>query len=191
MPRRLTATIIGLMLSAVAPVVAEEFGDDILKSFVGPEDGARSCWSRAYTDAHLVEHPNQKVTEMYFGLQHTETVSEDWPEGRTMYYYVLRAKQRGWSDFAEASGNCLATPDGRISCGVECDGGGVVVAHDDGGAVLVDLERSGFIRMLSCGADGERVVLRAGEDDKTFLLSPQPDDQCSEIVIEDPDAGVD
>ena len=65
-------------------------------------------------------------------------------------------------------------------CGVECDGGGVVVRQRSGGKLLVDLAATGRIRLSdSCAEDDEEgIELLPGKDDKTFLLEKSAASQC-------------
>jgi hypothetical protein len=52
----------------------------------------------------------------------------------------------------------------------------------ESGNVSVDLETAGFIRLLACGTDGDRVVLEAGPFDKTYELAALPAEQCPEVI---------
>jgi hypothetical protein len=158
-------------------------GDGILESLVEPRDGERACYSRTYDARHLAAHPRQKVTEMQFRLTYYVHEPDEYsPEGQRNYYFELRAKLRGMKQHEPytAAGDCMPSEDSKaVFCGVDCDGGGVYVTRRDTQRILVDLEQMGRIRMsLDCGEDEDAIELTAGEDDKSFLLTRQPDAAC-------------
>ncbi len=68
--------------------------------------------------------------------------------------------------------------DGKIFCGVECDGGGVFVTRREDGSLMVSFDDMWGIRMSdSCGEE-EGVEFKPGKDDKAFRLDPLPVSQC-------------
>ncbi len=151
-----------------------------LAELVPPKDGARACYTRAYDAKHLQDHPKQKVTGMQFRLAyHIFEPDEFFPKGQRNYYFQLDAKLRGGARKQTAAGECSITPTGKIFCGVECDGGGVIVSQKSG-RLLVDLEAVGRLRMtLFCdGGEEDSVDLLPGEDDKAFLLEPIRMESC-------------
>ncbi len=150
-----------------------------LASLVAPQPGAHKCFQRTYDAAHLSARPDQTVTAMEFRLAyHRFEPDEFYPQGQRNYYFALLVKRRGESRRLTAEGECIAYGDG-ISCGIDCDGGGLgIVAHEDG-SLLVDLTPFGRIRMTrSCGDGEDSVDLEPGKDDKTFRLDPVPASQC-------------
>lgn len=154
--------LVGPALAATS-VAAEE-----LTSFVAAQAGEHRCWSRQYGDDHLAAHPDQLVTAMRFTMQFD----------RDFHFFQLEAQLRGGQS-GQATGTC-SEYEGVVSCGVECDGGGVAVTHAADSKVLLDLTRAGYIRMAdSCGEDeGDGFALDAGKDDKQFLLSPATGKAC-------------
>jgi hypothetical protein len=152
---------------AATSVAAEE-----LTSFVDAQKGARGCWSRQYSAEHLAAHPDQLVTAMDFTMQ---------LDGE-FHYFELTADLRGGQS-GSAAGAC-SEYEGVVSCGVDCDGGGVVLRHGADGKVLLDLSAYGYIRMTnSCGEDEEDgFALEAGRDDKEFLLSPASGKACKPLA---------
>ena len=147
---------------AVTAVAAEE-----LASFVAAHEGERACWSRQYSAEHLAAHPDQLVTAMSYTLQFAQD----------FHFFELNATLRGGKT-GQATGTC-SEYEGVISCGVDCDGGSVDLTHEADGKVLLDLTRSGYIRMTdSCGEDEGGFALEAGKDDKQFLLSPVSGKAC-------------
>jgi hypothetical protein len=146
-----------------------------LANFLEPEPGANICYARTYSTEHLKKHPQQKVTEVGFRLAYYRHAPDDFfPRGQRNYYFAMLAKQRGSDKVLTAMGEC--GPNGnRISCGVECDGGGVSVARRPDDRILISLDR---IRMSAGCDDEEAIDLEGGADDREFLLSRVPDSEC-------------
>lgn len=182
------AAVLALLLSApAAPGLAQAIepgAEGKLAALVKPRAGARACWARTYDRKHLDAHPHQKVTEMRFRLAyHVFPPDRYFPKGQRNYYFELQARLRGHSGGKplEASGECSPTEDGKgIWCGVECDGGGVMISRRDGGKLLVDLQSTGRIRMTEgCDeSDEDGIDLEPGRDDRAFLLSPVEAAEC-------------
>lgn len=165
------ALSLGLVIALFGlPVMADE-----LDAFVSARDGAISCWSRTYDAQHLARHPHQTVTEMQFAVGYVAE-RDDYS---AMYWFELHASQRGGVS-GVSEGTCW--PEGAaMRCGVDCDGGGVVVNVRSDGRVLIDLEDYGYISMHSdCGVESDEAgySLEAGIDDKAFLLQPVTGGQC-------------
>lgn len=164
LPMGLAIALFGL------PVVAGE-----LDAFVVARDGAITCWSRTYDQKHLAQHPQQTVTDMQFAVGYVG----DRAEYSAMYWFELHATQRGEVS-GVTSGTCWPEGEG-MRCGVDCDGGGVVVSTRNDGRVLLDLADYGYIRMFSeCAAGDEEASysLESGIDDKAFLLAEVSGAQC-------------
>lgn len=139
-----------------------------LDAFVAAQDGASTCWSRAYTPQHMADHPDQQVAAMSLAV----TFMGETEINPAQYVFRLEAYMRDGTG-GQAVGPCSAEGD-EMWCGVECDGGGIYVSSRSGGNVLVDLERRGSIWMSTgCGEDNfeEGFSLESGIDDKQFLLS--------------------
>lgn len=158
------------------PITPGEEG--ALAKFLPPEPGRNICYARVYTAEHLKAHPEQTVTEMAFRLAYyRHEPDEYYKEGQRNYYFALLAKRRGSSRTLTALGECTPSGD-RIACGVECDGGGVVVSRRPPDRILVSLGENGRIRM-SEGCDEEDAVdLESGKDDREFLLTRIEDAAC-------------
>jgi hypothetical protein len=183
-------------LAAVGSLAALELGaaraDEYakLKALLPPAPGAQACYARSYDKTHLAQHPRQKVTQMIFSLRYT-TLSEDEAhllatEGGGVekqyfdYDFTLAAKVRDQSKTLYASGDCTSLE--GIGCGVDCDGGGVLIEPVPGqnDTILVRLDRDySYIRMSLGCSEGEDVELKAGEDDKVFKLTKAPASLCS------------
>ncbi|AMS40280.1 hypothetical protein AA2016_1346 [Aminobacter aminovorans] len=174
-----------LLVCAQARTQAIEPGKEgELANFIPPEAGARACFGRIYDEAHLKAHPKQQVTEMQFRIAYyIHEPDAFYPKGQRNYYFEVLARLRGHKQAKplSAMGECSPSDDGKsIFCGVDCDGGGVMVKRSVGGKIVVDLEALGRLRMTSdCGEDEEGgVELLSGADDKRFLLSKQASSEC-------------
>lgn len=169
--------LVGVALG-VAPVAAAELSD-----LVPVRDGAAACWSRIYDAAHLKAHPDQQVEAMGFAISYAAETTE-YPE---QYNFQIEARMRN-GDVGHNSGPCYKS-EGQIICGVECDGGYVVVEPREQGGVLLDLETSGYIWLSGgCGVDdaeeGEGFALESGKDDKEFLLRPMKAGSCEPPLLD-------
>jgi len=172
MHRRIVQCLMAITVLC-APALAGE-----LDAFVPPQDGATVCWSRLYDAAHLTQHPEQKVSQMGLALTY-HGPANDLGE---YYQFRLEAQLRdGTRGFA--TGPCEAR-NGKMWCGVECDGGGVAVGLRNGGAVLLDLTETGYIRLAeSCDAEeADGFELMAGRDDRTFLLGGASAKECKAMI---------
>jgi hypothetical protein len=170
------AILAGLIIGSVSAVGAAELSD-----FVPTEDGASACWQRLY-EAHLAGHPDQQVTAMTLLMSYL--TFEDGSEG--MHYFGLDVALRDGRK-GTTSGGCWLS-EGVVRCGVDCDGGGLVLSRNDDGSVLADLEAYGYISLESeCGGgDGEleSFPLEPGRDDKQFLLQPADAKLCKALLPE-------
>lgn len=156
---------------ALGSVAAEELSD-----LVESTEGAQTCWSREYSAEHLAAHPDQFVTAMHFTLRFDELVNDN-PD---FYSFRLETELRGGQS-GRADGYCWENGD-AVTCGVECDGGAVVLTRN-GDKLLLDLERHGYIRMTgSCGSEElDGFSLESGIDDKQFLLSEVTGKACKPL----------
>jgi hypothetical protein len=146
-----------------------------LDSFVAASDGATACWSRQYDAAHMTAHPDQKVAAMSLAVTYWDETAIN----PSQYVFRLEADLRDGTH-GTAIGPCSADGN-KMWCGVECDGGGVLVSNRSGGDVLIDLEAIGNIAMTSGCAEeilDEGFALQSGRDDKQFLLHALPPRQC-------------
>ncbi len=151
-----------------------------LASLLAPEPGKRICFARDYDAAHMASHPQQRVRSMSFRLAyHAHEPDAFYPNGQRTYYFRLAATLRD-GEALSTGGACV--PAGEhgevIRCGVDDDGGAVLIRPEAGGRLTVDLEATGRIRMSA--GDGEETgeVIEPGVDDRTFLLAERPDDEC-------------
>jgi hypothetical protein len=174
---RITGWTALMSLAMAGSVSAATLGD-----LVPQEADAIRCWQRVYDEAHLAGHPDQLVTEMVFGAGFQPPDTEmDLTDGLTLFgmHVTLRGGKTG-----VASGGCWEG-DGEVRCGVDCDGGSVVVDARDDGTLLIDLGATGYIRLEGeCGGgDGfTSFPLEPGVDDEQFLLRPASTKVCKGLV---------
>ena len=181
--RRLSRYILVLGIASAAPFAATgqpvppgEEGE--LAGFLPPEEGARICYRRAYSPEHLAKHPDQTVTEVEFRLAYyRHDADEFYPQGQRNYYFAMLAKRRGGDRTLTAFGECVPGSKG-ISCGIDCDGGGVHLTRRPADKVLLDLTGYGRIRMSEGCDEADAVELEPGKDDREFLLTKIEDSAC-------------
>lgn len=181
--RSVAALVLSAGCSLAFPALAqpvEPGKEGHIARLLRPEPGEHICFAREYDAAHLNAHPDQRVQSIGFRLAyHAHDPDEYYPKGQRNYYFELRAKMRGGKELA-AGGECVPGEDGKnIRCGVECDGGGVLIRQTaKKGQLLIDLGSTGRIRMSEGCDDEAGIDLEPGIDDKTFLLSKLPADSC-------------
>ena len=161
------------------PVTIGEEGE--LAKLVPPEPGAHACFKRVYDAEHLAKHPDQTVTSMELRLAYYAFDPDKYnPKGQRNYFFDLVVQRRGETRKLSGIGECIPYGFWGISCGIDCDGGGLDITRKLDGSVVVDLTPFGRIRMTrSCG-DGQEdyVDLEPGKDDKTFRLYPMEQEEC-------------
>jgi hypothetical protein len=151
-----------------------------------PGNKAYACFVRRYDPEHLARHPKQKVSAMK--LLMTAEIPPD--ENTTNYSFRLGVKYRHRAGDFDSSGGCghVTAEDAgheiRFGCGVDCDGGGIVVAmsKDDKSAVI-RLER---VRIWQNNKPDEEAEdsLVAGADDKIFRLDRVEASGCASLVTD-------
>lgn len=165
-----------LMLACVTPAIAQPVplgAEGELGKLLPPVHDRKICFARVYDPAHLRRHPKQMVKSVLFHIRyHRHDPAKEYPQGQRNYYFGMAAKVRGQTKTLYASGECVPGK-GAIHCGVECDGGGVVVQRDGSGGLAIGFSPlSGRIRMtVGCGGGEDNTVdLTPGADDKLFRL---------------------
>ena len=148
-----------------------------LAALLPPREDAHICYTRFYSPDHLARHPAQTVTEVAFRLAYyRHDPDEYFPKGQRNYYFAMLARLRGSDTMLAAYGECAPVGDG-ISCGIDDDGGGVLITRRGPRELLVSLVEFGRLRMDGYG-EGGGVVLEPGEDDQQFLLAKIDDTAC-------------
>jgi len=158
------------LVALAQPVEIGKEGE--LANILPPQPGTQICYARQYSAEHLQAHPKQTVTAVEFRLTYySHEPDEYYKDGQRNYYFALRARQRGSDRWSEGLGECVANGDG-ISCGIDCDGGGILAKRRGADKLLVYFGHWPYIRMGGCGGgdEGNAGELTPGEDDKEFLL---------------------
>lgn len=169
--------LVGMLALSTGAGLAVELTD-----FVAAEAGAQACWQRIYDAEHLATHPDQKVTQITFGIGF-QPPDDDIADPEGIYLFGLAASLRDGPK-GVASGGCWVG-DGVTRCSVDCDGGSVLIEKRGDGRLLIDLEATGYIALESeCGGSGEyeTFALEPGLDDKQFLLGPADAKACKGLV---------
>jgi hypothetical protein len=182
----------GLAVAAgtIAPAGAAEGGGDFAGRLVGRTAGegkASACFIRTYDAAHLASHRGQKVAAMMV------LVSAE-PAGATMgpaFSFSLGVKLRASGTRWEAGGACGgATPGGdgsgridRLTCGVDCDGGGIEIRLADDATAVVTIDH--YMRVSKSGDDAVQKSLSAGAEDRSFRLQRTKLGDCALLIQSD------
>jgi hypothetical protein len=177
-----------IALAGAAPAGAEAVppGEEgALADILPPVHEAKVCFARTYDAAHLRRHPRQKVTGLLFQVRYyRHEPAPEFPQGQRNYYFDMAAKVKGHRKTLRTSGECMIR-DGTIWCGVECDGGAVIVRREakSGGIRMSFPGEHWYIRMTDgCDSDEENAVnLKPGADDKVFLLDKAEPAACREL----------
>lgn len=150
-----------------------------------PGSKAYACFVRRYDPEHLARHPLQKVQAMK--LLMTAEIPPD--ENTTNYSFRLGVKYRHRAGDFDSSGSCghvIAQDAGheiRFGCGVDCDGGGIVVAMSkDDKSAIIRLER---VRIWQNNKpDEEAEDSLAGADDRIFRLDRVAARECASLMTD-------
>ena len=158
-----------------------------------PKDYA--CFIRRYDAAHMAQHPLQKVTVMKL-LVTAEMV----PDDKVLEYsFRLGVNFRDRPGDFDSSGDCghaavtkvshnaeTVIPAGvDISCGVDCDGGGVTVslANNNASLIVKPLDRILIWKGIFF-YDTATTEINSGADDKVFRLDRTKLDECTPLVAD-------
>ena len=196
----LTAVVLTAATGFVGtPAVADDSPDIAFskRMFAGsaPHPKGYACFVRRYDAAHMAQHPLQKVTVMKLLI-----TAEMEPEDKVLEYsFRLGVNFRDRPGDFDSSGDCghaavTKVPDNAeteipagvdISCGVDCDGGGVTVslANNDASLIVKPIDR---IRIWKGKNPDESAAtaLNAGADDKVFRLDRTKLDECTTLVAD-------
>ncbi len=167
------ATLLFTALATLAQAGTVPVGEEgALKDILPPTPGEHICFARTYDATHLKAHPKQTVSHIEFRLAYYRHDPDDgYPEGQRNYYFDLRAKRKGSDDMASTGGECNSN-EGGIFCGVDCDGGGVLLKGDANAVTLSFGDKWGISMTNECGGgEGSGPDLLPGADDKEFKLT--------------------
>lgn len=136
-------------------------------------DGDRLCFARAYTAAQLAEVPDQQVAEMLVLL--TPYASNDTVVFDTQIRVMMRNR---FGVFFANQGDCFdPDSDGRLDCGIACDGGPFAVELNDDGTAILRNEGRGIWVDGGCD-EGDAVVIPPDDANRAFVLYAIPHEAC-------------
>ena len=161
-----------------------------LMNFVPPGENAKACWAATFDGEQPSRQESQNVASMFLALQYRrEKVPQDSQPRKLLFYSLDVTFLDGRK--GTALGNCLPGEGEAISCAVECDGGGVDLILEADKALTVTLKRTGMIKLRFCGGDADTLTLQEKVHGSSYMLSALPSARCPEVVLPDPNAGVD
>lgn len=188
------ATAAALALLALPAVAADGVTPAIFaaKLFgkVSTADITNICLNRVYDAAHMVQHPQQKVTSMIVEIANVPETKD----AAATISFSIGVRLRGSRALFTSGGNCsLVNASGldnglvdHLQCSVDCDGGGISFRLPvDATSVFTELEK-GEQLSLSRGNDMEHgISLVRGADDRLFKLDRTNIHACLPIVGND------
>jgi len=194
--------ILGVVFAAasIAGAQAEEKAKPLIAEF--PPD-AEVCYGRLYDDAHLKQHPRQKVSAIYLFRSLTADAEDEqrpksraelaaenveWEkttraEGETMSGFVpgrtsleVAVKFRDRRIMFRQGVECRKLPGNGFSCGVDCDGGGFGASLEGQALVMRQSPHSGGLRVQSGCSSGDESApdVRINPDDDGLVFRLDP-----------------
>ena len=125
-----------------------------------------SCYARVYSATHLASHPVQQVTAI--ALTPQQRIS-----GEERLLLRLSVTVRGTRETYIGVGYCDDAGATVLTCGMEGDAGGFILAAAKNGALTLTVGRNG----VSFEGNADFITLEGlAGDDREFLL--QPTNQC-------------
>lgn len=153
-------------------------------------DGAQSCFMRRYDAKHLNMHPAQKVKAIAirFEVEHLDDAPAQY-----RYTFSLGADVQGYGrgsvggecGYAHRKDDARQEDHGQlIGCGVECDGGGIVVEPaPDGNSLTGRFDRHLRLEAECGGGDPNAATFDlVGEPDDEFVLEKAEVSACSALT---------
>jgi hypothetical protein len=123
------------------------------KALAPSGSGERTCWARAYTNAHLRSHPGQEVKEMLVRLARP-------PAFPAQVSALVRVRfQDEPSRLYLGSGTCR-TEGSETVCGIDGDGGRFTLEARTGGRIVLINNNTGGLALDSATIGGEREIRR-------------------------------
>jgi hypothetical protein len=140
------------------------------------------CFERQYSRQHLASHPKQVVS--YIAIKR---FPENWNtrsdhKGKPLTYIQIDVKFAGSSRLMSEGAICTLE-NGKLECGIECDGGGFSISGRGKAGLRLRTGEWGFRVVANAGCDGEasendvKYVTRK-TDDKIFALREAPMARC-------------
>ncbi|MBI3505905.1 MAG: hypothetical protein HY059_13775 [Proteobacteria bacterium] len=162
----LAVLTVALSCSAHAATVADLFGETTATNY--------KCYTRNYNADHMRNYPRQKVTEIKAKLYRDAD-----SQMNTLHIQVRFKRKTGtYSNVFYCSDR-----NGKIDCGIDCDGGQVELTRLEGDKLTITNTR-GFVVLGDCGDPDAREIVsvdnRRGGDDVFWLWRRLPS-QCREV----------
>lgn len=183
------STIVALALGGACGLAAaaSDPATTALNSLLAPEPGNKACYVRNYDAAHLRAHPHQRITAMKFLLgvdaYDPKPAGATKPEDLFYYTFAMSVARRGDKRLLRAFGDCRGSD--RISCVVDCDGGGVTLdTMPPAGSLIVRLNDNGIRMFHDCDQE-DGVLVKPAADDKVFRLDKVASDACRTLESEE------
>ncbi len=128
-----------------------------------------ACYERVYDSRHLASHPSQHVRAMrirFYRHPEAQTVSA------VMNLQFRDGSRRYREPTATYVANFICTREsGRVSCGVECDGGSIALRFRGRTPGEMTLDAGdGFVMTGSCPDESRHERFNPRPDDRVFLL---------------------
>ncbi|MCK9907720.1 hypothetical protein MXD81_01155 [Microbacteriaceae bacterium K1510] len=192
----IAAALMTLAASAAQaePPASEAFAKSMFGKGITANDKAYACFVRRYDAAHLARHPEQKVKAMILLVTGETKVTdpEEFKEVGPYSNYVFRVavRLRDRAGAFESNGYCghprvteEAPGTFRLSCGVDCDGGGIGIemAGNDK-STMVSLSRMRIWQKNN--RDDEGADLNGGTDDRLFRLDRADIEDCASLITD-------
>jgi hypothetical protein len=170
---------------ALTPEQDAAYTQRLFAAAPGKDAKTYACFVRTYDPAHLAAHPKQKVAAMKL-LVTSEYMIDD---SRQHFSFRLGLKYRHRTGNFDSSGDCAhaSISEGtkgqpRVSCSVDCDGGGISFGlTPDNKSAMLYVERVRIWR----GKDPDEEAsssLVGGADDRVFRLDRTTLANCAALV---------
>lgn len=160
-----------------APVLAQELP---LENYFFSFD---TCYGRSYSRQHLRDHPDQSVLEIaishfparqeLLGMESPWQPYPDTPRVVMTMDVMMRVKDKAEPVAFQVQGICDPNK-AKLTCAIECDGGGFTLSAGKSDTLMVTLDRD--IEAVTCDA-GDYTLFKTPED-TTFRLNPLPLSHC-------------
>jgi hypothetical protein len=139
--------------------------------FAKVQNGA-PCYARAYDDAHLKAHPNQRIRRIEFDMAvKNPDGNPNGAENFELGFGVMTAVSPDWY-----TGSAICKAAGEAAdCFLEGDGGRFRLTPDKGGALKLE---AGEYGLAFEGAKDTLEISATDSDDKVFILAPSDRAEC-------------
>ncbi|MCB1506587.1 MAG: hypothetical protein KDJ47_16550 [Hyphomicrobiaceae bacterium] len=169
---KIARTLTAFMLVAASPWALPVHASESVAKLLETSK-ASTCFSRAYSAAHLAAHPRQQVAEIYLIPAPNGLNAE-----AGQLSVMLAVKLKGSADYMPNGMICPPGP-ATLTCKLEDDGGTVTLSVRNSKRLAVEPGPNGIGVE---GASGMEMIAKADGDDRLFLLDPAPVSVCRRLV---------